>query len=291
MSIKYTAKAPAKINLALDVIAKRTDGYHDVVMIMQSVSLCDLITLKPISEDIIIISSNSGLIPKGKDNIVYKTAEIIKKKYNVSDGAKIQIEKNIPVAAGLGGGSTDAAAAIRLLNKAWHLRMSVDEMLAIAKEVGADVSFCIEGGTALAEGLGEKLKPLKPMPSVFVLLAKPEGDISTKSIYNSFDNIKIDAKPDIKAMVEMLDDGNIEGVANNLCNVLESVTMEVCPKIGILKEKLLENGALGSVMSGSGPTVFGIFNDEYKAYNAYDKIKEYADEVFLAKSMNPGWVE
>lgn len=284
--MKYTKKAPAKINLAIDVLRKRPDGYHDVVMIMQSVALYDTITVKPIRGGKITVTTDSNFVPVGSDNIVYKVAELLKNKYNVKDGVEIQIEKNIPVAAGLAGGSTDAAATIKLLNKAWGLKMSKVEVLEIAKKIGSDVPFCIEGGTALAEGLGEKLTSIKPLPECFILLAKPEINISTKEVYDGIDIEEIKERPDIKGMIENLNKGNLPDVASKLCNVLENVTVKKCPQIPNIKEKLIEYGALGSVMSGSGPTVFGIFDDQSKAYYAYDHVKSMVNEIFVVKTFS-----
>lgn len=284
--MKYTKKAPAKINLAIDVLRKRPDGYHDVIMIMQSVALYDTINVKPIRGGKITVTTDSNLVPVGSDNIVYKVAELLKNKYNVKDGAEIQIEKNIPVAAGLAGGSTDAAATIKLLNKAWGLKMSKAEVLEIAKKIGSDVPFCLEGGTALAEGLGEKLTSIKPLPDCFILLAKPDINISTKEVYEGIDIEEIKERPDIKGMMEALNKGDLSGVASRLCNVLENVTIKKCPQIPNIKEKLIEYGALGSVMSGSGPTVFGIFDDQSKAYYAYDHVKTMVNEIFVVKTFS-----
>lgn len=289
IDLKYTKKAPAKINLAIDVLRKRPDGYHDVIMIMQSVALYDIITVKPIRGGKITVTTDSDLVPDGSQNIVYKVAELLRNKYNAKDGAEIQIEKNIPVAAGLAGGSSDAAVAIKLLDKAWGLKMSKAEVLEIAKKIGSDVPFCIEGGTALAEGLGEKLTPLKPMPECFILLAKPEMNISTKEVYEGIDTKEVKERPDIKGMMGALNRGSLSDVASRLCNVLENVTVKKCPQIPDIKEKLIEYGALGSVMSGSGPTVFGIFDDQNKAYYAYDHVKGMVNEIFVVKTLAGGW--
>ena len=283
--MKYIRKAPAKINLAIDVLSKRPDGYHEVSLIMQSVSLWDVIELKTINENKIIVTANSELVPEGTQNIVYKAAELIKNRYNIKSGVKIEIEKNIPVAAGLGGGSTDAAATIVLLGKAWKLGMSRTEILDIAESLGSDIPFCLKGGTALAEGLGEKITPLKPMPDCFILLAKPDINISTKKVYEGLDINKIEKRPDIAGMMEAIDKGELEKLAEKFCNVLENVTIKICPLIFKIKQKLIEYGALGSAMSGSGPTVFGIFNDQKKAYYAYDGMKSLVDEVLLVKPL------
>ncbi|MCK9217747.1 MAG: 4-(cytidine 5'-diphospho)-2-C-methyl-D-erythritol kinase [Firmicutes bacterium] len=284
--MKYILKAPAKINLAIDVLSKRPDGYHEVNLIMQSISLCDIIELKTINENKIIVATSSESVPNGNKNIVYKAAELIKDKYNIKTGVEIEIEKNIPVAAGLGGGSTDAAAVIKLLNKAWKLGMPEKEILNIGGMIGADVPFCIVGGTAFAEGLGEKLTPLNPIPDCFILLAKPDVNISTKKVYEGLDINKIDKRPDISGIIDAIDRGQLEKLAAKLCNVLEGVTIDMCPLVQTIKKSFIEYGAIGSSMSGSGPTVFGIFDNQNKAYYAYDAIKSVVNEVLLVKPFN-----
>lgn len=283
-----TGRAAAKINLAIDVLRKRPDGYHDVSMIMQSVALYDTITVRALKGDI-RITSNSDKIPVDKTNIVYKAAEYLKMKYNVKEGVHINIEKTIPVAAGLAGGSADAALTLKLLNKAWDLRMSKNEILEAGKKLGSDVPFCIQGGTALAEGLGEKLTPLQGVPDCLILLAKPSAGISTKEVYEGLKLEEVKTRPNIKDMIRCIDGKDLEGIADNMCNVLETVTVKKCPQIQELKEKLVEYGALGSMMSGSGPTVFGIFKDNSSAYNAYDHIRDMVSEVFVVKTINQTW--
>jgi len=284
--MKFTQKAPAKINLAIDVLRKRPDGFHEVRMIMQSVALYDIISLRPVLDGRITVTSNSSAIPTDSNNIVYKTAEYLKQKYNVKAGAEIYIEKNIPVSAGLAGGSADAAATLKLLDEAWKLKLTKSEMLDIAKKLGSDVPFCMTGGTALAEGLGEKLTPLKPMPECFILLAKPDMDISTKEVYERIDKENITKRPDIDAMIKAIEKQDLAAISKELCNVLEYVTVKKCPVISEIKEKLIEYGALGSVMSGSGPTVFGIFQDQASAYIAYDNIKNMVSEIFVVKPLS-----
>ena len=278
-------KAAAKINLAIDVLKKRPDGYHDVSMIMQSVALFDTITVRAVKGDIKVTSNNDKL-PKGKGNIVYRAAEYLKIKYNVKEGALINIEKTIPIAAGLAGGSADAALTLKLLNKAWNLRLSRNEILDAGKKLGSDVPFCIQGGTALAEGLGEKLTQLPGIPECLILLAKPAVSISTKEVYEGLKLEEIRERPDIKSMIQYIEGRNLEGITACMCNVLETVTIKKCSQIEELKEKLMEYGALGSIMSGSGPTVFGVFKDPASAYNAYDHIKDMVSEVFLVKTTN-----
>ena len=278
-------RAAAKINLAIDVLRKRPDGYHDVLMIMQSVALFDTITVRALKGDIKVTSNNDRL-PVDKGNIVYRAAEYLKIKYNVKEGALINIEKKIPIAAGLAGGSADAALTLKLLNKAWNLRLSRNEILDAGKKLGSDVPFCIQGGTALAEGLGEKLTQLPGIPECLILLAKPAVSISTREVYEGLKLEEIRERPDIKSMIRYIDGRNLEGIASCMCNVLETVTIKKCPQIEELKKKLMEYGALGSIMSGSGPTVFGVFKDSASAYNAYDYIKDMVSEVFLVKTTN-----
>jgi 4-diphosphocytidyl-2-C-methyl-D-erythritol kinase len=283
-----TGRAAAKINLAIDVLRKRPDGYHDVSMIMQSVALYDTITVRALKGEI-KVTSNSDEIPSDKTNIVYKAAEYLKIKYNVKEGVHINIDKSIPVAAGLAGGSADAALTLKLLNKAWDLRLSKNELLEAGKKLGSDVPFCMQGGTALAEGLGEKLTALRGIPDCLILLAKPPVSISTKEVYEGLKLEDVRQRPDIKNMIRCIDANDLEGIAANMCNVLETVTIKKCPQIQEIKDKLVEYGALGSMMSGSGPTVFGIFKDNASAYNAYDHIKDMVSDVFVVRTINQAW--
>jgi 4-diphosphocytidyl-2-C-methyl-D-erythritol kinase len=254
-------------------------------MIMQSVALFDTITVRALKGDIKVTSNNDRL-PTDRENIAYKAAEYLKIKYNVKEGVLINIEKTIPIAAGLAGGSTDAALTLKLLNKAWDLRLSKNEILDAGKKLGSDVPFCIQGGTALAEGLGEKLTQLPGIPDCLIVLAKPDLNISTKEVYEGLKPEEIEERPDIRKMIRHIDERNLEGITACMCNVLETVTIKKCPQIEKLKIKFLEYGALGSVMSGSGPTVFGVFRDTASAYNAYDHIKDIVNEIFVVKTTN-----
>lgn len=281
----YTVKAPAKINLALDVLRKRPDGYHDVSMIMQTIALYDTVTIKSMGSGI-KITSNSTKIPLNESNIAYKAAHYLSTKYNVKRGAQIHIEKRIPVAAGLAGGSTNAAAVLKLLNKAWDLQLSKTELMDAGKKLGADVPFCIQGGTCLAEGLGEKLTAIKSIPDCHILLAKPNVGVSTKEVYQSLNLQDIKEKPDIAGMMKAIEQQDISDICDKMGNVLETVTAKMHPIIVELKQKLLDYGAIGSLMSGSGPTVFGIFSDMSAAYGAYDNIKTLVNEVFVVKTFD-----
>lgn len=281
----YTVKAPAKINLALDVISKRSDGYHDVTMIMQTIALYDTISVRNGYEGIKLIS-DSTKIPVDETNIAYKAAHYLSTKYNVKRGAHIHIEKRIPISAGLAGGSTDAAAVLKLLNKAWELKLSKAELMDAGKRLGADVPFCIQGGTCLAEGVGEKLTVIKSMPDCYILLAKPNISVSTKEVYQSLKLNEMQERPNIPAILQAIENQDLLKISNSMRNVLETVTTKMHPIIVELKQKLMENGAIGSMMSGSGPTVFGVFEDMAAAYGAYDNIKTLVNEIFVVKTFD-----
>lgn len=281
----YTVKAPAKINLALDVISKRSDGYHDVTMIMQTIALYDTISVRNGYEGI-KLTSDSTKIPVDETNIVYKAAHYLSTKYNVKRGAHIHIEKRIPISAGLAGGSTDAAAVLKLLNKAWELKLSKAELMDAGKRLGADVPFCIQGGTCLAEGVGEKLTVIKSMPDCYILLAKPNISVSTKEVYQSLKLNEMQERPNIPAILQAIENQDLLKISNSMRNVLETVTTKMHPIIVELKQKLMENGAIGSMMSGSGPTVFGVFEDMAAAYGAYDNIKTLVNEIFVVKTFD-----
>lgn len=278
-------KAHAKINLSIDVLSRRADGYHDVRMIMQSVSLYDTLKFN-ICENGIRLYCNSPDIPCNEKNIVFKMLNLIKEKYDISSGIEVDIEKRIPVAAGLAGGSTDAASAIIAANKIWNLGMSYDEMIALGREIGADVPFCIKGGTALSEGIGEKLTPLPPLPTTLVVLAKPPIQVSTRDVYQKLRLDEIIVRPDTNKIIEYIKEGNIRSIPDNLVNVLESVTIKRYPIIDEIKREMVQAGALGSLMSGSGPTVFGIFDDYIKAETSYNRLRDYIKDVYMVETVN-----
>lgn len=278
-------RSAAKINLAIDVLGKRPDGYHEVSMIMQTISLYDTIHAS-IEKDEIRVTTNSALIPTNRENIVYRAAEYLKKTYAIKTGAWLHIDKSIPVAAGLAGGSTDAAAALKLLNQLWDLRLNKNELMFAGMQLGADVPYCIQGGTVLAEGLGERLTPIKSLPECHILLAKPCAGLSTKEVYQGLDLNRIEKRPDIKAMLGAIEEGNLYKIAKQMCNVLEIVSIKKYPEIRQTKQKLLEYGAIGSLMSGSGPTVFGLFDEAAAAYKAYEKMKDTIQELYVVKTVN-----
>lgn len=284
--MKYIGMAPAKINLTLDVLGKRSDGYHEISTIMQSIPLNDTITVRLLENDEIIVNTDSNLVPSGDSNIVFKTARLIKDIYGIEDGIEIQIEKRIPVAAGLAGGSTDAAAAIKLLDKAYNLRLSKEEMYDVARRIGADVSFCIDGGTALATGIGDVLMPIDKIPDCYILIVKPDISVSTKEIYEGLDVDEVKERPDIIGIIKAINDNDLEAISAKLCNVMENVTIKKYPIISDIKQGLLKHGALGSLMSGSGPSVFGIFDVTDKAQKAYNNMKSIYAETFLLNTVD-----
>lgn len=277
-------KANAKINLSLDVLRKRDDGYHEVKMIMQSINLHDDVYIEIIDEGI-YVSCNKSWVPSGSGNIAYKAAELLKEKYEIKKGFKIKIIKNIPVSAGLAGGSADSAAVILGINKLFSLNLDRKEMMDLGKTIGADVPFCIRGGTMLSEGIGEILTPVEPFKYVNIVLVKPKIPVSTEWVYKNLNLNYIPERPDIPLILEAIKRKDIECVAKNMKNVLETVTAKKHMVIGEIKQKLMELGALGSMMSGSGPTVFGIFENKEKAYFAYEKIKNIRWECFMAETL------
>lgn len=279
------SRSYAKINLTLDVLGRRSDGYHDIKMIMQTVSLYDLVIIDK-TDDGISVSTNLKYLPTTNKNIAYKAAEAFFSKTGIKAGAKIMIHKNIPVAAGLAGGSGNCAATLTSLNMLCGLPLSEDELIELGASLGADVSYCFKGGTQLAEGMGEILTPLSPMPDVYVLLVKPPISVSTGAIYEQIDSVPLDTHPDTDAVIGAIRRGSVADVAANMCNVMETVTAKMYPIVGGIKQKMIMNGALGALMSGSGPTVFGLFDDYKKAKESADSFSRQFRDVFLARIMN-----
>lgn len=267
-------KAYAKVNLGLDVLRKREDGYHEVRMIMQSVKLYDKLTMKKISKDEIILHTNLGYLPNNDKNLVYKAIQLMKDEYGLKQGVKAELDKRIPVAAGMAGGSTDAAAALVGMNQLFHLKLTRERLMELGARLGADVPYCVMRGTALSEGIGEILTPLDPMPSCWILIAKPGINVSTRFVYENLEADKLTYHPDIDGMMEAIKRGELKGITDRLSNVLETVTEKKYPIISQIKQTMVDNGAMNSLMSGSGPTVFGIFDDKNKAFAALSKVKE-----------------
>lgn len=266
-------KARAKINLTLDVIGKRQDGYHDVKMIMQTVNLYDMIYIKKISKFEIRLESNLKWLPTDNRNLAYKAAEIIMQRYPLKDGVFIELKKKIPVAAGLAGGSSDAAAVLIGMRTLFKLKIPTAELMNIGKELGADVPYCILRKTALAEGIGDKLTRLPNCPEMYVVLAKPPISVSTQHIYSYLDSETIIRRPNTDLMIQAIEDRDIFTIAQNMYNVMEIVTAKKHPIVNEFKQFLMDKGAIGAVMSGSGPTVFGLFDNKDTAKYAYYRLK------------------
>ena len=283
-------KAYGKINLGLDVVRRREDGYHEVRMIMQPVKLYDKLTFSLLDEDVIRIKTNLGFLPVNEDNLVYKAVKLLKDTYHVEKGMDIDLFKCIPVAAGMAGGSTDCAAALVGAAKLFGLDVSRKELMELGVKLGADVPYCVLRGTALSEGIGEELTSLPPMPDCLILIAKPPIGVSTKFVYEHLDAAGLSKHPDIDGMVNAIRDNDLKGICNRMENVLETVTVPEYPVIEEIKNCMKENGAMNALMSGSGPTVFGIYReaDEEAANRAKDLIrsKGLANQVFLAKPFN-----
>lgn len=281
-------KAYGKINLSLDVTGKRADGYHEVRMIMQTVGIYDQIVLKKIKEPGIKVAVNLGFLPCDENNLVYKAAKLLMDEFGIKSGLSINLRKNIPVAAGMAGGSSDAAAVLVGVNNMFGLKLSRKQLMDRGVKIGADVPYCIMRGTALAEGIGEILTPLAPMPDCYILVAKPQVSVSTAFVYKNLKLDSISTHPDVDRTAEMIRIGDIEGMAASMGNILETVTVPVYPVINDLKVLIKENGALNAMMSGSGPTVFGIYNDKEKAQNAYDIVNGsgLARQLFLTEPFN-----
>lgn len=256
-------KAYGKINIGLDVLRKRSDGYHEVKMIMQTVSLYDRITITANTENSdIVLETNLSFLPTNDNNIVYKAAKLLKEEFNIKEGLVIKLEKHIPVAAGMAGGSTDAATTLELLNTMFSLGLSKEELMKRAVTLGADVPYCILKGTALSEGIGEVLTPLTPLMPCYILIVKPPIYVSTKFVYENLKLDDLDSHPDIDGIRQAIEDGDVYAMAHKMANVLETVTEDNYPVISSIKQSMLENGAISSLMSGSGPTVFGIYDNE-----------------------------
>lgn len=274
MENTLTLKALAKINLGLDVLGRRENGYHDVRMVMQTIYLYDNVTIEKIAESEIQVETNLSFLPCDENNIAYKAAKLLMDEFGISGGVKITLEKHIPVAAGLAGGSSNAAAVLVGMNRLFELGLSQEELMERGVKLGADVPYCIMRGTALAKGIGEILTPLAPLPKCYVLIAKPATSVSTKVVYEKLDSKEIEQHPDIDGIIAGLEAGDLDQVCASMGNVLERVTIEDHPIIEEIKDVMKEFGALNAMMSGSGPTVFGIFSDKTLAEEAQDCILE-----------------
>lgn len=275
-------KAPAKINLTLDVLHKRPDGYHEVEMIMTTVDLADRIGLELRNDEDIVILSADCFVPNDHRNLAYQAAKVLKDTYGISQGVSISIEKEIPIAAGLAGGSSDAAATLRGLNELWNLNLSLDTLAELGAKVGSDVSFCVYGGTALATGRGEKIQELPAPPACWVVLAKPSIGVSTAEVYGNL-NVSGITHPNTQGMIDAIHAGDFAAMCQNIGNVLEDVTLNMHPEVAIIKEQMKRFGADAVLMSGSGPTVFGLVEHEARVSRIYNGLKGFCDEVYTIR--------
>ncbi len=269
---EMTIKALAKINIGLDVTGVREDGYHLVRMIMQTVHMYDLVTVTKQTDSGIAMTSNAKYLPVNEDNLCIKAAKLLADEFGISDGTHIHLNKRIPVAAGMAGGSSDAAAVLYGMNQIHGLGLSKKELMDRGVKIGADVPYCLMRGTALAEGIGEELTPLTQMMRCPVLIAKPPISVSTKYVYEHLDAIENPVHPDIDAMIADIEAQDVHSLGSHMGNILEGVTIEKYPVIAQIKNIMKENGAIVSMMSGSGPTVFGFFEDETSLKKAKDAV-------------------
>ena len=279
-------KALAKINLGLDVVRRREDGYHEVKMVMQTIHLYDRLDIKKTKDSKIKISTNLSFLPVNENNLIYKAGKLLIDEFGITEGVSVVLDKRIPVAAGMAGGSTDAAAMLFGMNRLFNLGLSKEELMERGVKIGADVPYCIMRGTALAEGIGEKLSLLKPMVKCPVLIAKPPISVSTKFVYQ---NLKLDENtrhPDIDKLISDIEDSDLEAIARDMGNLLETVTIPEYPVIARIKEQMIESGAINAMMSGSGPTVFGLFGDEDTAKQALKDMRKSG----LAKQVYLTWI-
>ena len=281
-------KARAKINLGLDVVRRREDGYHEVKMVMQMLRLYDQIDIEKTQESGILVRSNLSFLPTDERNIAYKAAKVMIDQFGLEQGVIIRIEKHIPVAAGMAGGSTDCAAVLYGMNKLFGLRLNQKKLREIGVKLGADVPYCLMRQTALSEGIGEILTPISPLQDCPIMIAKPSISVSTRHVY---EHLKLDEQtmhPDIDGIVTALADGDLYGVTDRMANVLETVTVPEHPVIDEIKKQMMASGAVNALMSGSGPTVFGIFDDEEKAKKACEDMKAsgLARQIYLTRPFN-----
>lgn len=281
-------KARAKINLGLDVVRRREDGYHEVKMVMQMLRLYDQIDIEKTQESGILVRSNLSFLPTDERNIAYKAAKVMIDQFGLEQGVIIRIEKHIPVAAGMAGGSTDCAAVLYGMNKLFGLRLNQKKLRELGVKLGADVPYCLMRQTALSEGIGEILTPISPLQDCPILIAKPSVSVSTRHVY---ERLKLDEQtmhPDIDGIVTALADGDLYGVTDRMANVLETVTVPEHPVIDEIKKQMMASGAVNALMSGSGPTVFGIFDDEEKAKKACEDMKAsgLARQIYLTRPFN-----
>lgn len=280
---KIFEKAPAKINLSLDVLYRRPDGYHEIEMVMTMVDLFDRLELSVLPSDTIIISSQAGYIPLDEKNLAFQAAKLIKERYNVRQGVYIHLDKRIPVSAGLAGGSSDAAATLRGLNRLWNLNISDEELQQLGAELGSDVPFCVTGGTALAKGRGEQLTKLPSPPPCWVILVKPPIHVSTADIYKRLNVGSTQLKSYTPQVLDAIYKRDFSFLCRSMGNALEHVTMNRYPQVAHLKAIMQRLGAEGVLMSGSGPTVFGLVSKETRARRIYNGLRGFCKNVHVVR--------
>lgn len=287
---KIQLKALAKINLGLDVLRRREDGYHEVKMIMQTIGLYDELELRKVKQPGIQVKTNLYYLPTNENNLVYKAAKLLMEEFGIEEGLSINLQKKIPVAAGMAGGSSDAAAVLWGVNQIYGLGLSRNDLMKRGVKLGADVPYCVLRGTALAEGIGEKLSILPPVPKCWILIAKPGISVSTKFVYENLhaNDLRPEQHPDVDAMIDAMRKKDLALLASRMGNVLETVTVPAYPVIDEIKKCMMEQGALGSMMSGSGPTVFGIFDSQAQARKACRAVKaaRLAKQVYVTIPYN-----
>ena len=290
MKDRIQLKALAKINLGLDVLRRREDGYHEVKMIMQTISLHDDLEIRRIKTPEIQVKTNLYYLPTNENNLVYKAAKLLMDEFGIKEGVAIKLKKRIPVAAGMAGGSTDGAAVLWGMNQMYGLGLSRQELMERGVKLGADVPYCVQRGTALAEGIGERLSVLPSMPKCTILIAKPGISVSTKFVYENLhaNDLKPEQHPDVDRMIEAMKEKNLDLLCERMGNVLETVTIPAYPVIQEIKEHMMACGAAGAMMSGSGPTVFGIFHSPVQAKAAMKdlKVNGLAKQLYLTTPYN-----
>ncbi|WP_291632721.1 4-(cytidine 5'-diphospho)-2-C-methyl-D-erythritol kinase [Clostridium sp.] len=277
-------KAYGKINISLDIVGKREDGYHLLKMIMQNVDLYDSMSFEKCNKGI-NISCNKPYIPTDEKNLVYKAAKLFMDTYDINEGINIYLKKNIPVAAGMAGGSADAAAVFKTLKHVFRIDVDDNELMNLGVKIGADVPYCIVGGTALCEGIGEIITPLAPFKNHILVLVKPNFGVSTKEVYKNLDISKIFKHPDTETLIKAIEQDKLKDVCSGMKNLLENVTLRKYPALKRIKEDMLKMGAMGAMMSGSGPTIFAFFDDMLKAQRCYDKFKIQYKEVYITRTI------
>lgn len=285
---KTIQRAYAKINIGLDVLRRRADGYHEVKMIMQTVDIYDELVLERRKEPGIELRMDNSELPSGGDNLICRAADLLFREKKITGGVNISLTKRIPIAAGMAGGSADAAAALRGVNELFDMGYSLKELQALGVGLGADIPYCLAGGTMLSEGIGEILTPLPAPPAAHLVIAKPDINVSTAFVYGNLHADRLAWHPDIDGMIAALQKGDLDGITGRLGNVLETVTVKAHPVIEQIKELLRKQGAENALMSGSGPTVFGIFKEKETAARAAEAVERgrLAKQIFVTTFYN-----